>query len=416
MRNMSIRREEETGLFHARLAQRAPAFQQSVWESIELLVAGAGSETIFFGNGNPARERIPFDRMREAATRTWDVIAQTPGAIDYGEPEGVPAYREMIRERIRARGIEADIVDILPTIGSQQAIDFLCRLLLEKGDVIVVEGPTYLGALQIFDSYEVEYIVAPVDDQGLDVDRLRMLLDEHDTVPKLIYTIPSFQNPTGVTMPLERRKALVELARERGILILEDDPYCDLWIDEPPPPAIRSLDDNVAYLGTFSKTVAPSIRAGWVVAPAGFHRMLSLVKEVADINGDKVMMRTLLEAVPGFLDEHLVGSRALYRSRRDAMLAGLEAHMPEGTTWSHPSGGFFVWVTLPEGLNAIELLPVAVEKFGVAYLAGEWFYPGYSRPDQCRTLRLSYSKHPEARIEEGMRRLGAAITAALETR
>jgi 2-aminoadipate transaminase len=217
-------------------------------------------------------------------------------------------------------------------------------------------------------------------------------------------------------MPLERRQALVDLARERGILIVEDDPYCELWIDEPPPPAIRSLDSNVACLGTFSKTIAPSIRSGWVVASEEFSRMLTVVKEVADINGDKVMMRTVLNAVPGFLDEHLVGSRELYRTRRNAMLAGLEQHMPAGTTWSHPAGGFFVWVTLPEGLNALELLPVAASQFGVAYLAGEWFYPGYSWPEASRMLRLSYSKHLEATIEEGMQRLGAAIAAALETR
>jgi 2-aminoadipate transaminase len=314
------------------------------------------------------------------------------------------------------RGIEASREDILPTTGSQQAIDFICRLMLEPGDAIVVEGPTYLGALQIFDAYEVEYIVAPVDEQGLDVAHLRQVLAGRTIMPKLIYTIPTFQNPTGVTMPIERRQALVDLAREHGILILEDDPYCELWIDAPPPPAIRSLDSNVAYLGTFSKTIAPSIRSGWVVAPAGFSRMLSLVKEVADINGDKVMMRTVLNAVPGFLDEHLVGSRAFYRARRDAMLAGLARHMPAGTTWSHPAGGFFIWVTLPEGLRAIDLLPIAAETHGVAFLAGEWFYPGYEWPEASRTFRLSYSKHPESRIEEGMRRLGVAIRAALETR
>jgi 2-aminoadipate transaminase len=381
-----------------------------------LLVSGAGPETIFFGNGNPARERIPFERMAQASSVTWQQIAETPGAIDYGEPEGNPELRDLIAERIRLRGIEASREDILPTTGSQQAIDFICRLMLEPGDAIVVEGPTYLGALQIFDAYEVEYIVAPVDEQGLDVAHLRQVLAGRTIMPKLIYTIPTFQNPTGVTMPIERRQALVDLAREHGILILEDDPYCELWIDAPPPPAIRSLDSNVAYLGTFSKTIAPSIRSGWVVAPAGFSRMLSLVKEVADINGDKVMMRTVLNAVPGFLDEHLVGSRAFYRARRDAMLAGLARHMPAGTTWSHPAGGFFIWVTLPEGLRAIDLLPIAAETHGVAFLAGEWFYPGYEWPEASRTFRLSYSKHPESRIEEGMRRLGVAIRAALETR
>jgi len=413
---MTVRREELSRATESRLASRSPAFQRSPWETVEQMVVGAGPETIFFGNGNPAREAIPFERMREASERTWAQIADTAGAIDYGEPEGLPALRDMIADRIRNRGIETDRSQILPTTGSQQAIDFICRLMLDPGDAIVVEGPTYLGALQIFDAYEVEYIVAPVDDGGLDVNALNQMLGLRTTMPKLIYTIPTFQNPTGVTMPMERRQALVDLARERGILILEDDPYCDLWIDEPPPPAIRSLDDNVAYLGTFSKTIAPSIRSGWVVVPAGFNRMMTLVKEIADINGDKVMMRTVLNAVPGFLDEHLIGSRALYRSRRDAMLSGLDRYMPPGTAWSHPSGGFFIWVTLPDGLNAIELLRLAVSRFGVAFLAGEWFFPGYSWPAASRMLRLSYSKHPEARIEEGLKRLGSAIAAALESR
>ncbi|MCC6703844.1 MAG: PLP-dependent aminotransferase family protein [Thermomicrobiales bacterium] len=413
---MTVGREELTGALLARLARRSPAFQHSVWDAVDLLVAGAGPETIFFGNGNPAPERVPYEAMQRASQRTWEQIGELPKRIEYGEPEGLPELRDMIAERMRARGVTATRDDILPTTGSQQAIDFLARLMLNPGDAVVVEGPTYLGALQVFDAYEVEYIVAPVDDRGLDVDRLRAMLDARTVMPKLIYTIPTFQNPTGVTMPLERRKALVELAREREILIVEDDPYCDLWFDELPPPALRSLDDNVAYCGTFSKTIAPSIRSGWVVAPTGFQKMLAIMKEVADINHDKVMMRTVLNAVPDFLDEHLVGSRELYRVRRDAMLAGLERHMPAGTSWSQPAGGFFVWVTLPEGLNAIELLPFAVERFGVAYLAGEWFYPGFSWPEASRTLRLSYSKHPEARIEEGMRRLGAAISAALETR
>jgi 2-aminoadipate transaminase len=413
---MTLPHDDLPRTLHSRLSHRAPAFQRSVWDEVDRLVAGAGPDTIFFGNGNPARERIPFDRMRAASQRTWEQLAASPAGIEYGQPEGLPELRAMLAQRIEQRGICVSPESILPTVGSQQAIDFLCRLMLEPGDAVVVEGPTYLGALQIFDAYEVEYIVAPVDDHGLDVEHLRRVLDARETMPKLIYTIPTFQNPTGVTMPLERRQALVELARERGILIIEDDPYCELWIDEPPPPAIRSMSDDVAYLGTFSKTIAPSIRSGWVVAPANFNQMMAVVKEVADINGDKVMMRTVLNAVPWFLDDHLMGSRELYRSRRNAMLSGLERFMPPGTTWSRPAGGFFVWVTLPDGLSARELLPFAAEKFGVAFLAGEWFYPGYSWPEASRTLRLSYSKHQETTIETGMQRLGAAIEAALESR
>lgn len=405
----------ESGVLHERLARRAPAFQQSVWETIDLLVAGAGPDTIYFGNGTPAREMIPVERMAWANQRAWEDIAATPKAVDYGDAYGFPPLRDLIAARMRPLGIETDRESILLTTGSQQAIDFLCRLLLEPGDAIVVEGPTYLGALQIFDAYEVEYITVPVDADGLDVEGLRRRLDARSVMPKLIYTIPTFQNPTGATMPLPRRQALVELARERGILILEDDPYSELWVDAPPPPALRSLDEQVAYLGTFSKTVAPGIRSGWVVTPPGFMRMLTIMKEVADIHGERVMMRTLCHAVPGFLDQHLEQARPFYKARRDAMLAGLERYMPPGASWSHPGGGFFIWLTLPEGLSAIDLLPVAAKR-GVAYLAGEWFYPGYEWPAARRNLRLNYSTQPVERIDEGLRRLGAVLIDALTTR
>jgi 2-aminoadipate transaminase len=397
---------------HKRLARRAPAFQQSVWETVDRLVAGAGPDTIFFGNGTPSRELIPFEEMRIANQEAWKDIQETPGALDYGDAAGFPPLRDLIAQRMEYVGVKVDRSSVMLTSGSQQAIDFLCRLVLEPGDSIVVEGPTYLGALQVFDSYEVEYITVPVDEHGLDVDLLRERLDGLETMPKLIYTIATFQNPTGETMPLERRQALVDLARERDVLILEDDPYGELWVDEPPPPALRSLDEHVAYLGTFSKTIAPGIRSGWVVTPPGFMEMLTIMKEVAEIHGERVMMRTLCHAVQDFLDGHLVKARALYKTRRDAMLAGLERHMPPGTSWSHPAGGFFVWLTLPDGLNAVELLPKAVEQ-GVAYLAGEWFYPGYHEPSAQRNLRLNFSTLPEERIEEGLCRLGGVVRTEL---
>jgi 2-aminoadipate transaminase len=395
-----------------RLARRAPAFQSSVWDIVAKLVSGGAEDTIYFGNGTPSREVIPFERLQAASLIAWQEVMDTPGALDYGDAAGHVPLRQLIADRMGALGISATPDNVILTNGSQQGIDYLCRLMLDPGDTIVVEGPTYLGALQVFDSYQVNYLTAPMDEQGLDIDALIGLLDKSEITPKLIYTIPTFQNPTGITMPLERRKRLVALARERGILILEDDPYGELWVDERPPAPLRALDDQVAYLGTFSKTIAPGLRMGWIVTPPGFMEMLAIEKEVADIHGERVMMRTIYHAVDGFLDDHLPVARALYKKRRDAMLAGLEAHMPVGTTWSAPGGGFFVWVTLPEGLNAVELLPTAAAN-GVAYLAGEWFYPTYHEPSARRNLRLNFSTLPEARIEEGLRRLGAVLTEAL---
>lgn len=395
-----------------RLARRAPAFQSSVWETVDRLVSGGAEDTIYFGNGTPSREVIPFERLQAASLIAWQEVMDTPGALDYGDAAGHVPLRELIAKRMGALGIEATPDNIILTNGSQQGIDYLCRLMLDPGDTIVVEGPTYLGALQIFDSHEVRYITAPMDEHGLDIDALIVLLDQSGVTPKLIYTIPTFQNPTGITMPLDRRERLVALARERGILILEDDPYGELWVDEQPPAPLRALDEQVAYLGTFSKTIAPGLRMGWIVAPPGFMEMLTIEKEVADIHGERVMMRTIYHAVDGFLDDHLPVARALYRARRDAMLAGLERWMPAGTVWSVPGGGFFVWVTLPEGLDAVEILPAAASQ-GVAYLAGEWFYPGYREPNARRNLRLNFSTLPEARIEEGLRRLGAVLNGAM---
>lgn len=395
----------------SRLAHRAPAFQVSPWENVDRLVSGGPVDTIYFGNGTPSREAIPFDRLREATHAAWDEVLATPGALDYGNAAGLNELRDLIGDRMRANlGIDAPRKNIILTNGSQQAIDYLCRLMLDPGDTIIVEGPTYLGALQIFDTYQINYVVAPLDDQGLDVEHLRRTLAELPVVPKLLYTIPTFQNPSGITMPLERRRALIDLMNAYGILILEDDPYGELWIDEPPPPALRALDPGVAFLGTFSKTIAPGIRTGWVVAPDGFAEMLTIEKEIVDIHNERVMMRVVRNTVEGFLDQHLIGARALYRARRDAMLAGLARHMPTGTTWSVPGGGFFVWVTLPNGLPAVELLPFAAKR-GVAFLAGEWFYPGYVSADAVSNLRLNFSTLPEEKIEAGLRRLGEAIDA-----
>lgn len=396
-----------------RLARRAPAFQSSVWETVDRLVSGGAEDTIYFGNGTPSREVIPFERLQAANLIAWQEVMETPGALDYGDAAGHVPLRGLIAKRMQALGIETAPENVILTNGSQQGIDYLCRLMLDPDDTIVVEGPTYLGALQIFDAHEVNYITAPMDEQGLDIDALIALLDQSPVTPKLIYTIPTFQNPTGITMPLERRERLVTLARERGILILEDDPYGELWVDEQPPLPLRALDDQVAYLGTFSKTIAPGLRMGWIVAPPGFMEMLTIEKEVADIHGERVMMRTIYHTVDGFLDDHLPVARELYRKRRDAMLAGLQKSMPEGTRWSIPGGGFFVWVTLPEGLNAVELLPTAAAR-GVAYLAGEWFYPTYREPSAQRNLRLNFSTLPEERISEGLCRLGAVLGDALK--
>ena len=390
----------------ATLARRSKAFEASPWSDAWDLVS-RHPDGIYFGNGAPAPEAQPLARLREAASRAW---ADAEGNLDYGELEGYRPLRELIARRMADRQMAVEPDQILITCGSQQGIDLVARLLLDPGDAIVVEGPTYIGAMQTFDAYEATYLVAPVHEDGLDVAALERLLDATAARPKLIYTIPTYQNPTGYAMSRARRQALLALARARGILVLEDDPYGELYYGEPPEPPLRALDPDVIYLGTFSKTIAPGIRVGWVTAPERLMSLLLMAKEGADIHTDRIITRTVYHAAEGYLDAHVAELRGMYRRRRDTLLAGLHAHMPPGVRWSEPGGGFFVWVQLPEGHDADALLPQAAER-GVAFLPGSWFYPPSQR--ERSGLRLSFSALPPGRIEEGARRLGEAVRAFL---
>lgn len=387
-------------------ARRAKAFEVSPW-SDAVDIAARHPDPIYFGNGAPAREAQPIARLQEAAVRAWSDAA---GVLDYGELEGYGPLRELIAGRMAMRAMNPDPDEIMITNGSQQGIDFVARLMLDPGDQIVVEGPTYIGAMQTFDAYEAEYLIAPVDDDGLDVEALARLLDATGARPKLIYTIPTFQNPTGVSMSLARREALLALARERKMLVLEDDPYGELYYGALPESPLRALDPNVVYLGTFSKTIAPGIRVGWTVAPRRLIDLLLMAKEGSDIHTDRVITRTVYHAATGFLDEHIAWLRDHYRLRRDTLVNGLATHLPAGVEWHVSGGGFFVWVRLPDEASADTLLPIAADH-GVAYLPGSWFYP----PGQKAYpgLRLSFSSLPIDRIAVGTRRLGDAVRAYL---
>jgi 2-aminoadipate transaminase len=388
-------------------ARRAKSFEASPWAAAWDLVS-RHPDPIYFGNGAPAREAQPLDRLRQAGARAW---AEADGVLDYGEVEGYLPLRALIAERMAARKVEVDPAEIMITNGSQQGIDFVARLMLDPGDQIVVEGPAYIGAMQTFDAYEASYLVAPVDDDGLDVAALDRLLAATGANPKLVYTVPTFQNPTGITMTRARREALLALARERGMLVLEDDPYGELYFDELPEPPLRALDPSVVHLGTFSKTIAPGIRVGWTVAPRRLMDLLLMAKEGSDIHTDRVITRTVYYAADGFLDDHIADLRDLYRRRRDTLLAGLQRFLPPSVGWSCPGGGFFVWVRLPGDLDADALLHVAAGQ-GVAFLPGSWFYPVGQKVHSG--LRLSFSSLPTDRIEEGTRRLGRAIAAFLD--
>ncbi len=385
------------------LARRAAGFAPSFWSGLEALLANH-SDMIFFGGGTPPRELVPVERLRWASVRAWE---DAPAALDYGEVAGYRPLRELIAVRMALQGMSVDPDHLLVSNGSQQGIDLVARLLLDPGDAILIEAPTFLGALQTFAAYEVEYLAVPVDGNGLRIDALERVLATAPRPLKLLYTIPTFQNPTGATLSRQRREAVLSLARAHNLVIVEDDPYGELRYDGETVPPLRALDPDVVYLGTFSKTIAPGLRVGWIAAPPVLVPLLHSAKEGADIHNERITTRTVCHAADGFLDDHLTAARAVYRRRRDGLLAALRERMPPGVRWTEPAGGFFVWVELPPGMDADALLPVAAEH-GVSYLPGAWFFP--AAPER-NTLRLNFSTLPEERIAEGMRRLATTIVA-----
>lgn len=386
-----------------RVAERTAAYgESSIWKDL-LDLMSRHPDPIYFGDGSPAREAIPVDLMREAYGRALD---DGPKALGYGESSGYQPLREFIAGRMRSRGIDVDADAIQVTNGSSQGIELVTRVMIDPGDVIIVEHPTFLGALEIFETYQARLIGVPVDAHGMNIDDLeRVLIAEPRT--KMIYTIPTFQNPSGTTLPLDRRQRMIELANRYGVLILEDDPYWQLQYDGTVVPPIRALDDGVVHLGTFSKTIAPGIRTGWMVTPPALRRLLLSAREVIDLNNDRMTMRMVYYTAHEHEADYLSKARDIYRSRRDTMLAALDRELGtiDGARWSRPDGGFFVWVTLPDAANGNVFMDEAAAA-GVVFFPGAWFYVDRGN---ANVLRLSFSTVPEARIDEGIHRLGAAL-------
>jgi 2-aminoadipate transaminase len=402
-----------TGLFAHRL-DRVKA--STIRELLKLLTR---PEVISFAGGLPAPELFPIEEI-EAATRR--VLAERGReALQYGTTEGYLPLRELLVRHMRRYGVEVTPANVLITTGSQQALDLVGRAFLDPGDTVLVEAPTYLGALQAFNICEPAYVTVPLDDDGVDPDAIERELDRRR--PKFLYLLPNFHNPAGVTLSLERRRRIVELAARRGVPIVEDDPYGQLRYEGEHLPPLVVLDaelrrdrgtkahagGGVIYLGTLSKTLAPGLRIGWVVAPEPVIDRLVRLKQGADLHTATFTQMIAHEtARGGFVDRHVRRLREVYRERRDAMLAALERHMPPGTRWTHPAGGLFLWMTLPAGLDSTQLLPAALA-FDVAYVAGA---PFFAAGGGERTLRLNFSYCPPATIAEGIRRLGEVVSRA----
>jgi 2-aminoadipate transaminase len=384
-------------------SRRIEPFAASVWPWVHEMEE-RNPDAVFFGGGIPPTEVIPVERLREGAERAW---ADGAEILVYGEVRGYRPLRELIVERMAARGATVDPADVLITNGSQQGIDLAARIFVDPGDIVLTEAPTFMDALRVFRSHEAEPIGIPVDEEGIQVDFLADLLQRLPRPPKFLYTVPTYQNPMGVTISGARRHALVDLARRHQLVIVEDDPYGDLSYDGPPSPTLKALDPDVVFLGTFSKVLAPGLRVGWVASTPRLREAFFNVKEGTDIHNERVMTRAVYHAARDFLDDHVEASRAIYRGRRDAMLEALDREMPDGVTWTEPSGGFFLWVTLPEGLDTDAMLPEATDR-GVIFLPSSWFYPDHS---WTRSMRLNFASQPEDRIYEAMRRLAETIHA-----
>jgi 2-aminoadipate transaminase len=332
-----------------------------------------------------------------------------PTALWYDETDGYAGLRSAIADRMRQRGATVDPDQVLITQGAQQAIDLVARLLLEPGDRVIVEGPTYFGALQVFEPYAVDIEAVPLDGNGVVLDRLEDAF-RREPRPKLFYTVPTFQNPAGVTMSAERRRAVVELAARYGVPIVEDDPYGELWYETPPPPLLRAYWDEVLFLGTFSKTLAPGLRVGWLVAPSRLRKPLVDAKEAADIQSDRLLQRALAAVITSpWYEEHLRAARAVYAERCRLLAEALAHELGELAHWSLPGGGFFLWVTLAGSVDTAALLPRCAEA-GVTYVPGAEFYPEH-RPSP--SLRLGFTTLTRKQLLRGAERLGGVLRSLL---
>lgn len=369
------------------------------------------ADTISFAAGIPAPELYPLDDFRQAMTHVLNTAGQT--LLQPCPIEGYYPLRQTIARRMASRGATVRAENILIVTGSQQGLDLIARAFLRIGDEVVVEAPSYLGALQIFGAAGASLLGVPLDGEGMRLDILGNILIRYR--PKLIYTLPTFQNPSGSTMAPRRRLRLLELARRYRVPVVEDDPYGELYYTDQDPSPLLALDQEgyVIYLSTFSKILFPGLRLGWVAAPRPVIERLSQIKQLADLHCSTLIQGAVHEFCQrGALDEHLARVRDLYRQRRDAMLSALTAYGPAGLEWDAPQGGFNLWCRLPPGLKARPLMAEAAHQ-SVALVPGEVFYPDGGGQEE---IRLNFSCPPIALIEEGVRRLGVAMTALLKKR
>ncbi len=394
-----------------KIAQRVVKMRSSAVR--DLFSAAVRPDIISLSGGMPDVSLLPKTSVRKAvAAATGDERAV---ALQYGSTDGRLETRQVVCDLVRGLGIRCKPEQVMLTSGAQEALDLIAKAFIDPGDIILAEGPTYLGALQAFSAYEPDIRCIDFDEDGMRMDLLEAELariGKDDPRLKFCYVIPTFQNPGGVTMSSERRNRLIELSHEYGFMVVEDDPYARLRYEGGHQIPLEVLDDDVVYLGTISKTFAPGLRMGWIIAPRSVLSRINLVKQGTDLCGssfDQVVVEHYFTDTPW--QRTLQKFVKVYGKRRDAMLAALDEFFPPEATWTHPEGGFFMWVTLPEYVDTGSMLSAALDA-GVTYVPGDSFFPNASAGANC--MRINFSYETPENIEEAIRRLAGVIEDRLE--
>jgi len=369
----------------------------------EILKITERPDIISFAGGLPAPELFPIQALKKACAKVLDTHG--PKSLQYSLTMGVLPLREILAERLSKKGLPVNIDNLFITGGSQQGLDLVAKVFLNEGDPLLCENPTYLGAIQAFNAFRPKYVTVEMDQEGMIVEQAEEKIKEHH--PRFIYVVADFQNPSGITMSLKRRKQLVTLAEKYQIPIVDDNPYGELRYVGENIPSLQSLGkDLVIELGTFSKIVSPGLRIGWGIVSTEITTMFERLKQGADLHTNTFAQYVVYEYIKaGNLDRHIEEIKASYRERRGVMIEALEEHFPEDVRWYEPEGGLFLWAELPKGISATDLLPVAVEQ-KVAYVPGKPFYP---YEDKDNTLRLNFSNAKPDEIREGIKRLGKVL-------
>ena len=383
--------------FQNLFSKRATAIKSSVIR--EILKVTGRPEVISFAGGLPSDASFPVPQLKAAFEKVMTDAPQA--ALQYSTTDGYAPLREWVASEKSKNGVSIKAEQVIIVSGSQQALDLIGKVFINEGDKVLVEAPTYLGALQAFDLFFPKYVSLASDAHGLDAEQITT---EQVKDAKFLYALPNFQNPTGRLMTEERRQALVNKARELNLLVIEDDPYGELWYTSAPPPSLLSrMPERVIQMGSFSKILAPGLRLGYIVAPEEIARKFEQVKQATDLHTATLTQRAVYEVVKdGFLNEHIPTIRKLYHAQAQAMLGALDENMPAGVKWNQPAGGMFLWLELPEGMDSEEMLKKALAR-NIAYVPGT---PFYANEPVRNTMRLAFVTVPEEKIRAGVKVLG----------